>query len=192
MNNASVNKESAMKTATSTELRTFTIDRAHSEVTFQVRHLVTKVRGGFADFDGVISVDEEQPGRSSVSFTIQAASIDTNNADRDAHLRSQDFFLVEQFPTITFVSRLIKPVGNDEFSVEGDLTIRGVTRPLTLPVSFLGKAKDPWGNEKMGFESEVAINRKDFGLTWNAALEAGGFLVGDEVRISVSLQAASK
>lgn len=179
-----------MSTATAT--RTYAIDKAHSEALFQVRHLVTKVRGSFSDIDGAIEFDEAQPANSSVTFTVQAASIDTNNGDRDKHLRSEDFFFVEKYPTITFVSASITAAGGSDYTVTGDLTIRGVTKRIALPVSFLGKAKDPWGNEKLGFETEITINRKDFGLTWNAALEAGGFLVGDDVKISVSIQAAVK
>ena len=178
--------------STATAARTFAVDKAHSEALFQVRHLVTKVRGSFDDFDGVIEFDEAQPAAASVTFTVQAASIATNNADRDAHLRSDDFFAVEKYPTITFVSASITPAGGSAYTVTGDLTIRGVTKRIDLPVSYLGKAKDPWGNEKLGFETEVTINRKDYGLTWNAALETGGFLVGDEVKISVSIQAAGK
>ena len=178
---------------TATAARAFAIDKAHSEAAFQVRHLVPRVRGRFTDFDGAIQFDETRPVNSSVTFTVAAASIDTDNADRDAHLRSEDFFFVEKHPSITFVSSRIAPKGGEnEYAVTGDLTIRGVTRTITLPVSFLGKAKDPWGNEKLGFETEITINRKDYGLVWNAALEAGGFLVGDDVKISVSLQASAK
>lgn len=179
-----------MTTATAT--RTYQIDKAHSEAAFQVRHLLTKVRGHFADFSGEIAFDESAPEQSSVTFTVETASIDTNQADRDAHLRSDDFFAVDRFPTMKFVSTRITRTGSDTFDVEGDLTIRDVTKRLTLPVSFLGKATDPWGAEKLAFETEVTINRKDFGLNWNAALETGGFLVGDDVKISVSVQAAPK
>lgn len=178
-----------MTTATTT--RTYQIDKAHSEAVFQVRHLITKVRGRFADFDGAIAFDESQPEQSSVTFTVRTASIDTSTPDRDAHLRSDDFFAVERFPTLTFVSTKIGGKGSETFDVEGDLTIRDVTRRITLPVTYLGKAKDPWGNEKLAFETEITINRKDFGLLWNAALETGGFLVGDDVKISVSVQAAA-
>ena len=143
-----------------------------------------------APWGGSITFDEASPERSTVAFTIQAASIDTGTPDRDAHLRSQDFFHVEQHPAITFVSTAIRALSGDAFEVSGDLTMRGVTKRVTLPVTYLGKAKDPWGNEKIGFEAETAINRKDYGLTWNAALETGGFLVGDEVKVSVSIQAA--
>ena len=182
----------ATATATATAIRSFAVDKAHSEALFQVRHLVTKVRGSFSDLDGTIAFDEAQPAASSVTFTVQAASIDTNNADRDAHLRSDDFFAVEKYPTITFASASVTPAGGSVFTVTGDLSIRGITKRIALPVSYLGKAKDPWGTEKLGFETEVSINRKDYGLTWNAALETGGFLVGDEVKISVSIQAAGK
>jgi len=176
-----------MTTATAT--RTFQIDKAHSEAVFQVRHLITKVRGRFSDFDGTVAFDDAAPEHSSVVFTIQTASIDTNQPDRDTHLRSDDFFGVERFPTLTFASTKVTKKGEAEFDVEGDLTIRDVTKRIVLPVSFLGKAKDPWGNERIAFETEITINRKDFGLTWNAALETGGFLVGDDVKITASVQA---
>jgi polyisoprenoid-binding protein YceI len=176
--------------ATVTAVRTYQVDKAHSEVIFQVRHLITKVRGRFSDFSGAIEFDQEQPANSTVEFTIQASSIDTNEANRDTHLRSDDFFAAETFPTITFRSTTITPRGQSLFDVEGDLTIRGITRRVVLPVTHLGTAKDPWGNEKLAFEAETAINRKDFGLNWNAALETGGFLVGDEVKVSLSIQAA--
>jgi len=176
--------------ATATAVKTIAIDKTHSEATFQVRHLVTKVRGRFTDLGGSIAFDEASPEASAVSFTIQAASIDTGTPDRDAHLRSEDFFHVEQYPSITFVSTAIRARGGNQFDVTGDLTMRGVTQRITLPVTYLGTAKDPWGNEKIGFEAETTINRKDYGLVWNAALETGGFLVGDDVKISVSIQAA--
>jgi len=172
--------------------RTFQIDKTHSEAAFQVRHLISKVRGRFADFDGTIDFDEENPAQSKVSVAIQAASIDTNTPDRDAHLRSDDFFAVEKYPTLTFVSTRITPRGNGAFDVAGDLTMRGVTKAIVIPVSYLGMAKDPWGNEKVAFEGEVTLNRKDFGLNWNAAIETGGFLVGDEVKVSLSVQAAAQ
>ena len=168
-------------------MASYTIDISHSEILFQVRHLVTKVRGRFDDFDGTITFDEGNPAASSVSVTIQSASIDTNEKDRDTHLRSADFFDVEKFPTLTFASKSVSGSGSS-YSVVGDLTIHGTTREVTLPATFLGHAKDPWGNARVGFETELTVNRKDFGLNWNAALEAGGFLVGDEVKISLSVQ----
>ena len=169
--------------------RTYTIDKAHSEATFQVRHLVSKVRGRFTDFDGTIQADEQNPGRSSVTVTVRAGSIDTDQPDRDTHLRSADFFKVDEFPTLSFVSTSVAPAGRGVYTVTGNLSIRGVTRPLTVPIAFLGKATDPWGKERAGFEAEFTINRKDFGLTWNAALETGGFLVGDEIKVTLSFEA---
>jgi polyisoprenoid-binding protein YceI len=165
------------------------IDKSHSEAHFQVRHLITKVRGRFTDFEGVIHADEADPSKSTVAFTIKADSIDTSAPDRDKHLVSEDFFFVEKYPTITFNSTSVEKVSEGEFAVTGDLTIRGVTRQVTLPVASLGTAKDPWGNLRAGFETEVTINRKEFGLNWNAALETGGFLVGDEVKVNLSVQA---
>lgn len=180
-----------MTTDTSTTgTRTFQIDKAHSEVTFQVRHLLTKVRGRFSEFEGAIDFNTDSPEKSSVRLTIQATSVDTNQPDRDNHLRSGDFFLVDQFPTLTFEgTRIVRTEGG--YDVTGTLTIRGVSKTITLPVTLLGAAKDPWGNEKIAFETETTINRKDFGLNWNAALETGGLLVGDEVRISASVQAVA-
>lgn len=179
-------------TTTATPVRTFTIDKSHSEVTFQVRHLVTKVRGRFTDFDGTLQFDEAHPEQSSLAFTIDAKSIDTGTSDRDAHLRSDDFFAVEKFPAITFASSRVTKKSGERFDVEGTLTIRDTARRIRVPVSYLGAATDPWGNARVGFEGEITVNRKDFGLNWNAALEAGGFLVGDEVKISVSVQAIGR
>jgi polyisoprenoid-binding protein YceI len=181
-------KENQMTTAF-TATRTYDIDKAHSEAGFEVRHLLTRVRGRFADFGGVIKFDEENPELSSVSITIQAASIDTNEPNRDTHLRSADFFSTDEFPTLTFSSTAVTSSGDDAYTVTGDLTIRGVTKRIEVPVSFLGRAKDPWGGDRVGFEAQFTINRKDFGLLWNAALETGGFLVGDEVKITLSVQA---
>jgi polyisoprenoid-binding protein YceI len=178
--------------ATTAATQIYQVDRAHSEVLFQVRHLLSKVRGRFAEFTGTIDYDAHEPVHSSVSLTIRAASVDTNQADRDAHLRSEDFFAADRFPTLTFRSTRIIARGAQEFDVVGDLTIRDVTKAVVIPVSYLGAAKDPWGNEKLAFEGEITINRKDFGLTWNAALETGGFLVGDDVKVSVSLQAQAQ
>jgi len=174
----------------SSTVRTFTIDKNHSEAFFQVRHLISKVRGHFADFSGTIEFDAASPVNSKVDFVIQTASIDTNQADRDTHLRSDDFFSVEKYPTLTFKSTSISPKGGDDYAVEGDLTIRDVTKRLVVPVTHLGLAKDPWGNEKLAFEAEITINRKDFGLTWNAVLETGGFVVGEDVKVSLQIQAA--
>ena len=181
-----------MATTTDTATRTYKIDKAHSEVVFQIRHLVTKVRGRFDDFEGMIQLHETSPELSSVEFTIKAASIDTNEKDRDTHLRSADFFDVEKFPTLTFKSKQILKKSNESYDVIGDLSIHGVTKEIVLPVTHLGKAKDPWGMERAGFEAEVTLNRKDFGLMWNAPLELGGFLVGDDVKASLSIQAVAQ
>lgn len=181
-----------MTTVSNISARTFTIDKAHSEAVFQVRYLVTKVRGRFSDFEGMILYHEAIPELSSVQFTVQAASIDTNEKDRDGHLRSADFFDVEKHPTLTFRSTRILKRSEASFDVGGDLTIHGVTKLITLPVTYLGKAKDPWGNERIGFEADTTLNRKDFGLTWNAALETGGFLVGDDVNVALSIQAIAQ
>lgn len=180
----------AVITTSQAAVRTLVIDKAHSEAVFQVRHLVTKVRGRFADFEGTIQFDQAKPERSSVSFTVQAGSVDTNQPERDQHLRSEDFFFVDRYPVLTFTSDRVSQNGQGQYDVAGALTIRGVTRHVTLPVAYLGTANDPWGNTKVGFETEITLNRKDFGLVWNAALEAGGFLVGDEVRVALSIQAA--
>jgi polyisoprenoid-binding protein YceI len=185
-------KGASMPTTSTTATRTFAIDPSHSEALFNVRHLITKVRGRFKEFEGTIQLNLAQPEQSSVTFSANAGSIDTNEVNRDTHLRSADFFDVEQFPTITFTSSAITETGKDQYDVAGTLSIHGVSRNVQLPVVFAGFAKDPWGNERAGFESELTINRKDFGLNWNAALETGGFLVGDEVRITLSIQAVAK
>lgn len=178
--------------ATTTNSTTYGIDKAHSEVTFQVRHLLTRVRGRFSDFQGTIDLDEAAPEQSSVRLEIQAGSIDTNEPARDQHLRSEDFFAADRFPTIGFASTRVVKKDAETFDVTGKLTIRGVTKEITLPVTFLGKAKDPWGHERLAFEAEYTLNRKDYGLNWNAVLETGGFLVGDEVKVGVSIQAVPR
>jgi polyisoprenoid-binding protein YceI len=178
--------------AVPTSTRTFTIDKAHMDATFQVRHLVTEVRGHFSDFAGTIQFNDEAPEQSSVSFTIQASSIDTSTTDRDVHLRSEEFFFVDRHPEITFVSSRITRKDSDRYDMRGTLTIRGVAKEISLPVTFLGHATDPWGNARLGVEAETMINRKDFGLMSNAGLETGGFLVGDEVKISLQIQAIAR
>jgi polyisoprenoid-binding protein YceI len=166
----------------------YTIDKAHSEVSFQVRHLVTQVRGKFDDYQGTINLDPAKLENSSVDFSIKADSIDTDLADRDKHLRSPDFFDVEKFPAITFKSKGIRKSGKDTYAVLGTLTMRGVSKDVTLPVTFLGTVKDPWGNEKAGFSTELTLNRKDYGINWNAALDNGGVVLGDDVKISINLE----
>lgn len=168
---------------------TFAIDKGHSEVGFQIRHMMTKVRGRFTDFEGRIEADRAKPSASSVELTIQAASIDTANENRDKDLRSADFFDVLKYSTITFKSTRIAPKEKDAYEVTGDLTMRGVTKEITLPVSFLGFMKNQRGTETAGFETAVTLNRKDFGITWNRTLDAGGVLLGDEVYVSINLEA---
>lgn len=169
------------------------LDPTHSQIEFTVRHMMfAKVKGSFNSFSAEIEADPEDLTTASVSFTIDASSIDTNNNDRDAHLRSADFFDVENHPNIVFKATKIEKSGDGEYKVTGDLTIRGTTREETFSVSYNGSGKDPWGNVKAGFSAEGAINRSDYGLTWNAALETGGVLVGDEIKIFLEVQAAQQ
>ncbi len=168
---------------------TYQFDKGHTTVGFEVRHIFTNVGGRFADFSGTIEVDRAKPENSTVEFTIQAKSIDTAEAKRDEHLRSADFFDVANHPTITFKSTSLKTAGKDSWLVTGDLKMRGVTKTVTLPVTLLGEGKDPWGNEKMGLETSMTLNRKDYGLNWNKALETGGVLVGEEVKVQIAIEA---
>ena len=168
---------------------TWTIDASHSEVGFSVRHLgISKTRGRFGGFTGTLHVDAENPANSSVEVSIDAASIDTKDAGRDEHLRSADFFDAEQFPALTFRSTAVRGSGAD-WVVEGELTIRGVTRPVTLETELVGLQRDPWGNDRVGFAATAEVNREEFGLTWNAALETGGVLVGRNVKIHLDIEA---
>jgi polyisoprenoid-binding protein YceI len=168
---------------------TYSVDKSHSEASFQVRHMVTKVRGRFADFDGKIQIDTTKPEASSVAFTIQAASVSTDNDGRDEHLKSADFFDVAKYPTITFKSSSVKPTGKDRYDVTGTLEMRGVKKEVTIPVTFLGFEKTPWGGEVAGFETTLTLNRKDFGINWNKALDNGGVLLGDDVQVTIAIEA---
>ena len=169
------------------------VDGAHSAIHFSVRHMViSKVRGHFGKWSAKLALDTTDLTRSSVEVEIDAASIDTGVGDRDAHLRSADFFDAEKNPAITFKSKVIKSTGKDTYDVTGDLTIRGVTKVITLPVTFLGEAKDPWGNVKAGFSTATTLNRQDFGVSWNAKLDQGGFLLADEVKVEINLEVAKK
>jgi polyisoprenoid-binding protein YceI len=165
----------------------YTIDQSHSEVGFQVRHLLSKVRGRFTAFDGTIRADWARPANSSVEFTIDAKSINTDNERRDNHLRSADFFEVEKFPQITFKSTSVKATGERTFDVTGNLTMHGVTKVVTLPVVFAGKIKDGRGKTRGAFETALTLKRSDYGITWNRALDAGGYLLDDDVNIEISL-----
>ena len=161
------------------------IDPSHSKVSFKVKHLmISNVAGNFKEFEGTVSSDENDFSGAVINFSLNAASIDTEIADRDAHLKSADFFDAEQYPKITFSGNGLKDLGDDMYELTGDLTIKVVTKPVKLSVEFGGVMSDPWGNVKAGFSINGKINRKDFGLNWNAALEAGGVLVGEEVKIS--------
>ncbi|WP_037361681.1 YceI family protein [Amycolatopsis orientalis] len=169
---------------------TYTIDAAHSRIGFVARHaMVTKVRGSFNEFEGSFTLDGENPANSSASVTIQTKSVDTRNADRDGHLRNNDFLSVDQFPTITFTSTGIKQTGEDTFDVTGDLTVKDVTKSVTIPFEFGGSAKDPFGNDRVGFEGSTTINRSDYGVTFNAALETGGVLVSDKITLEFEISA---
>ncbi|MDP8977636.1 MAG: YceI family protein [Actinomycetota bacterium] len=168
----------------------YTLDPAHSRIGFVARHaMVTKVRGSFKDFDGAAHLDAADPANSSAQLTIRAASIDTRNADRDAHLRSNDFFAMDDYPEITFVSSDVEQIDDATYRVTGDLTIKGVTRPVTVDLEYTGAATDPWGQLRVGFEGLVTVNRKDWGVNWNAPLEAGGVLVSEKVTLEFELSA---
>ena len=182
-----------MSTATTAQLDqlvgTYTIDPSHSRLGFVARHaMVTKVRGGFNDFAGTFTVGESV-GDSNAELTIQAASVDTRNADRDEHLRSNDFFAMEEHPEIRFASTDIEQVGDAEYRVTGDLTLRGVTKPVTIDLEYTGSATDPWGNTRVGFEGSTQVNRKDWGLNWNTPLDGGGILVSEKVTLEFEISA---
>ncbi len=169
---------------------TYTVDPSHTHIGFVARHaMVTRVRGSFTDVDGTIRVDGDDPSASRVELTIDAGSVDTRSADRDAHLRSGDFFDVDNHPHVKFVSTAISAVDDTTYRVTGELTIKDVTRELTFDLTFTGAATDPFGNERIGFEGEITVNRKDWGLTWNAALEAGGVLVSENVTLEFAVSA---
>ena len=169
---------------------TYAIDPSHSRIGFVARHaMVTKVRGSFNEFDGTGYFDADDPTRSSLQVTIKAASIDTRNADRDGHLRGNDFFDMEKYPEIRFASTKVEVVDAESYRVTGDLTVKGVTKPVTVDFELAGSAVDPFGNQRIGLEGTTTINRKDFGVSWNAALEAGGVLVGEKVALEFEVSA---
>jgi polyisoprenoid-binding protein YceI len=168
----------------------YTLDLAHTRIGFSARHaMVTKVRGQFNEFNGSAFLDAENPANSKVEITIKAASIDTRNADRDAHLRSNDFFAMDEYPEITFRSTRVEAVGENKFDVTGDLTIRGTTKPVTINFELNGSVVDPWGGFRVGFEGQATINRKDWGVSFNAALEAGGVMVSEKVNLEFEVEA---
>jgi polyisoprenoid-binding protein YceI len=169
---------------------TWSIDPAHTNAEFAVKHMMlSTVKGHFADVSGTIVLDAAQPENCKVEVSIPTATIDTRSKQRDDHLRSADFFATDEFPVMKFTSREVRPLSDNEFEVAGDLTIRDTTREVLLMVNEEGRGRDPWGNEKVAFSASTAIDRRDFGLTWNAALEAGGVLVGEKVKIQLDVQA---
>jgi polyisoprenoid-binding protein YceI len=166
------------------------IDPSHSEISFSIKHMmITTVRGRFTSFTGTLFIDDETPENSHVEGNVEVATIDTREPQRDEHLRSADFFDAANYPQMTFASRSIERNGRNRYRVHGDLQIRGVTRPVVFDVQEAGRVQDPWGARRIGYTATTKVNRRDFGLTWNVALEAGGWLVGEEVRVEIELQA---
>ena len=180
-----------METATTTTLKgTYMIDPSHSLIGFSARHaMVTKVRGSFQQFEGTGYFDPENPEDTRLDLTIQAASLNTGNEDRDGHLKSNDFLAMDQYPEVRFKSTSVEKMDEDVYRVTGDLTIRGVTNPVTVDFEYTGAAVDPYGNQRIGFEGATTINRKDWGVNWNAALEAGGVLVSEKVGLELAVSA---
>ena len=190
------NRKSATTTAPAPVVATsplsgdYVIDASHTRVGFSARHaMVTTVRGQFGEFEGTAHFDAANPAASTAQIVIQAASVDTGSTDRDGHLRSGDFFDVETYPEIRFVSTSAKLVDAETWALTGDLTIKDVTRPVTIEFEHTGRATDPFGNQRIGFEGSVSVNRKDWGLTWNAALETGGVLVSEKVKLEFDVSA---
>lgn len=165
------------------------IDSTHSSIDFSVKHMmIANVKGSFHKFEAKVEADPEDLTTASIEFDIDVNSIDTRNSDRDAHLRSADFFETDKYPSIRFVSKSIAAKGDGDYAVTGDVTIRGITRSETFEVTFEGVGKDPWGNEKAGFSAKGKLKRSDYGLTYNAVLEAGGVLIGDEIKIALEIE----
>ena len=167
----------------------YTVDKDHSRAGFQVRHLVTRLQGEFKDFEGTFSFDEKKPEAASGKFTVKAASINTNHDKRDNHLRSADFFDAEKFPVLTFDSKKMTPREKNKYVLDGDLTLHGVTRPVSFDVEFLGVEKSPFGDRRAGFTATSRINRKDYGMVWNKVLDNGGLLVGEDIDIQIQVEA---
>ncbi|WP_225837799.1 YceI family protein [Streptomyces sp. NK08204] len=168
----------------------YTIDPSHTTIGFVARHaMVTNVKGGFHDFNGTLHLDGADPSRSTASIEVKMESVDTGNADRDGHLKTADFFKTDEFPTMTFRSTKAEALGGDDYRITGDLSIMGVTKPVTIDLEFNGHAKDPFGNDRVGFEGKAEILRSEWGLTWNAALETGGFLVSDKIKLVFDISA---
>ncbi|TVZ85945.1 YceI family protein [Streptomyces sp. BK340] len=168
----------------------YSLDPAHTTIGFVARHaMVTNVKGSFLDFTGTLHLDGADPAKSTATIDVRMESIETGNADRDGHLKSSDFFKTDEFPTMTFRSTKAEALGGDDYRITGDLSILGVTKPITIDLEFNGAAKDPFGNERVGFEGKTEILRSEWGLTWNAALETGGFLVSDKIKLNFDISA---
>ena len=175
---------------TQTSLQTYAIDPSHSRLGFSIRHMgISKVRGSFEQFEGVVRMTPGDLSTLEAEATVQTESITTNDEKRDGHLRSGDFFDVENHPTITFESTEVRDASDESFTLVGEFSLHGVTETIELEGTFLGEGQDPWGGTRVAIEARTTINRKDYGLNWNAALETGGFLVGDKVKISIEAQA---
>jgi polyisoprenoid-binding protein YceI len=180
-----------MSTITQNAVQTYTIDPSHSRLGFTVRHLgFSKVRGSFGEFEGVVRMEGHDLSTLEAEAVVRTESITTNDVNRDNHLRTADFFLIEEYPTLTFKSTGVRRAAGSAFTLAGELTLRGVTKAIELEGEYLGSGRDPWGNAKVAFEARTKINRKDYGLSWNAVLETGGFLVSDDVEITLEIQAA--
>jgi polyisoprenoid-binding protein YceI len=171
---------------------TYTVDPVHSSVAFKIRHFVSKVSGEFKDYSATITGNPKDPANASITFTIKAASITTDNAQRDKHLNSADFFDTAKYPEITFKSTKITPKGGEQYDVAGTFTMHGVTKEIVVPVTFSGVVKDPWGNERAGFSVDMTLNRKDYGIVWNKVLDQGGTMLGDDVAVSIDFEAVKK
>ena len=181
------------ETTTAVQTGDYTVDPNHTRIGFVARHaMVTNVKGSFLDFSGSLHLDGSDPSKSTASLDVKMESIETGNADRDGHLKSSDFFKIDEFPTMTFRSTKAEALGGDDYRITGDLSILGVTKPLTIDLEFNGSAKDPFGNERAGFEGKAEILRSEWGLTWNAALETGGVLVSDKIKLHFDISAIKK
>lgn len=179
-------------TLTSAHAAEYSVDKSHSRIGFQVRHLLSKVSGEFKEFEGEFAFDPEKLGSAKVNMNIKAPSINTNEAKRDDHLRAPDFLHTEKFPSIQFVGKKLTANGDKKYKLEGDFTLHGVTKPVTFDVEYLGSDKDPWGNQRAGFTATTVINRKDYGVQWNKVLESGRLLVGDEVTVNIEIEGIEK
>ncbi len=185
--------EAPTSTATQDLTGTYALDASHTRIGFAARHaMVTTVRGTFAEIDGTAHLDGADPAKSTATVVIKTASLSTGNPDRDTHVKSADFLDVETYPEIRFVSTAAERVDEDTYRMTGDLTIKDVTRPVTVDFTFVGAVQDPWGNTRLGFEGSTKVSRKDWGLTWNVALEAGGILVSDKVTLEFDLSAVKQ